>query len=265
MNLLLILFIIFYSMSSVDQVKYVALSESLSNVLGKGSVIGKGATIFDGQSGILSGGTPKQPSDKTQSTGSNGKQSKDETVDSTGKSSSDTKSSADEVIKKAEVEAQAREQIQMEALEKNISQIISNLHLEDDMDMIIQENGIVISFSNHLFFDSGKTVLKKGMKEGLSKIAVEINKIDNDILIKGYTDNVPVKNSVYASNWQLSSIRAANVVQYLIENGKVDGKRLSAMGCGENNPVASNKTEAGRSKNRRIEISILFKYKKISN
>ncbi|WP_312496414.1 OmpA/MotB family protein, partial [Anaerosporobacter sp.] len=95
------------------------------------------------------------------------------------------------------------------------------------------------------------------MKRALDIIAVKLNEIDNDILVKGFTDNIPIKDSVFSSNWQLSAFRVANVVQYLVENTQVDGTRLMAVGCGENDPIASNDTVKGRNKNRRIEMIIV--------
>lgn len=97
------------------------------------------------------------------------------------------------------------------------------------------------------------------MKRALDIIATKLNEIDNDILVKGYTDNVQIKDGTFSSNWQLSAVRAANVVEYLIENDKVDSTRLMAVGCGENDPIASNDTVEGRNKNRRIEMIILSK------
>jgi chemotaxis protein MotB len=248
-TLLMTFFVILYAFSSVDQQKYEELSVSFNKALGNGSIIGKGASIKDGQNGVLEGGSPAdEPGNQTS------EDSTEDTKDTTEETSEQSK----------EQKAEAAEQSQIRTIEKEINNIISRFNLEDDMDIIIQENGLVISFSNNLFFDSGKTNLKKEMKAGLDQIAVEINKIDNEIQVKGYTDNVPVKNSIYSSNWQLSAVRAANVVQYLIEEGNVKGTRLTAVGCGENDPVATNSTEKGRSKNRRIEMIILFKYKNTS-
>ncbi|MDI3412396.1 OmpA family protein [Bacillus sonorensis] len=78
-----------------------------------------------------------------------------------------------------------------------------------------------------------------------------------NIVISGHTDNVPIRNSQFKSNWHLSVMRAVNFMGLLIENPKLDAKVFSAKGYGEYKPIASNKTEEGRRKNRRVEILIL--------
>lgn len=97
------------------------------------------------------------------------------------------------------------------------------------------------------------------MKKGLSQIARLLNKVNNPIVIEGYTDNIPIsKSNTYSSNWQLSAARAANVAEYLSEVENVDGTRISAIGFGEYRPTASNATVEGRNKNRRVDITVLY-------
>jgi chemotaxis protein MotB len=225
-TLLMILFILLYAISNVSEEKYAVLSQSLGDSLGKGS-----SPISVGNGSILQNGGPISDTQDASGTDAEG------TSDQTGT---------------------AAQQEEMEALKSSLSGIISKYDLLDDVGIVIHESELIITFSNKLFFDSGKAVLKESMKEGLDQIAIEINKIDNLIVIKGFTDNIPVNRGLFTSNWQLSAIRAANVVQYLIDEGKVDGERLTAVGCGEYQPIASNDTEEGRSQNRRIEFIILY-------
>jgi len=77
------------------------------------------------------------------------------------------------------------------------------------------------------------------------------------ITVEGHTDNMPISNSTFASNWELSGGRASNVVKYLVENQNIDPRRLSAAGYSEYHPVAKNDTDSGRAKNRRVDIVIL--------
>lgn len=82
---------------------------------------------------------------------------------------------------------------------------------------------------------------------------------NTDILVNGYTDNIPPqKDSAYKDNWQLSTARALSVVKELMSNG-VQGNRLGAVGYGQYRPIASNNTEDGRKKNRRVTISFMTK------
>ena len=104
------------------------------------------------------------------------------------------------------------------------------------------------------------------MKLKLVSLSTVLNKIDNYIRVEGHTDNVPIRNEYFSSNWQLSSTRASNVVEYLINNGRISPDRLSAVAYGEYRPVADNSTDQGRSKNRRVDILILNnKYDNIEN
>lgn len=126
----------------------------------------------------------------------------------------------------------------------------------------IQERGLVITLTNAIYFDSGKSDVRPEMKGTLDKIAASLKSINNSIRVEGHTDNVPYKGS---SNWNLSSDRAANVVQYLVEADQFPPTRISPGGYGETRPVASNDTEEGRSKNRRIEIVIINSNAKASS
>ncbi len=81
--------------------------------------------------------------------------------------------------------------------------------------------------------------------------------MDNYIRIEGHTDNVIISNELYHSNWQLSSIRASNVAEFLVSDGNINPNRVSAVGYGEYRPLQSNDSEDGRAQNRRVDIVIL--------
>lgn len=83
---------------------------------------------------------------------------------------------------------------------------------------------------------------------------------DYDIIVSGHTDNVPISNSQYESNWNLSSDRALNFMKILLLNNKLDPRKFSAIGYGQYRPVASNSNNLGRAENRRVEVSIIRKY-----
>ena len=235
LTLLFVLFVVLFAMSNLDAKKIAAVSGSLNAALGNGS--GTAYSILDGGVGLLEGGVPVETQAATEAP---------------------TNSSTNPSTQSSEQKA---EQSQIKGVKENIDKIISTINVGGDIGINIKESGLVITFPSGTFFDSGKAVLKDNMKEALKKIAIELNTIDNTIVVNGYTDNVTINNSIYASNWQLSAARAANVVQYLDENCQVDRSRLIPAGLGENNPVASNDTLDGKSKNRRVEIQILYSYK----
>jgi len=121
--------------------------------------------------------------------------------------------------------------------------------------------GLVITFISEIFFDSGKAEIRLDGKPSLSKVAEVLNKevIDSNIAIEGHTDNDPIKHSGWATNWELSSARALAVLHYLVDDGKLNPKRVSANGYGEYHPVAANDSHENKQKNRRVEIVILPK------
>lgn len=123
------------------------------------------------------------------------------------------------------------------------------------------ERGLVITFVSEIFFDSGKAEIRADGKPALAKVAQVLNKevVDSNVAIEGHTDNDPIKHSTWQSNWELSSGRALAVVHYLIDDCKVNPKRLSANGYGQYHPVAPNDTLQNKQKNRRVEIVILPK------
>ena len=104
-----------------------------------------------------------------------------------------------------------------------------------------------------VLFVSGKADLAPGAHAMLDEIARISHESSLFVTIEGHTDNTPINTTEYSSNWELSTIRAINVLRYLQRQG-ISADRLSAVGYGEQKPVAANDTEAGRQKNRRIEI-----------
>lgn len=118
---------------------------------------------------------------------------------------------------------------------------------------------IKISLSNPILFDSGSAELKSAASDALKEIANLILTMENPIIVEGHTDNVPISSAKYRSNFELSASRAFSVINYFINSGKISPERFSTFGYGEYKPVASNDTDDGRAKNRRIEINIIRK------
>lgn len=124
------------------------------------------------------------------------------------------------------------------------------------------EGRLTLSMVESILFDSGKAEVKKDGLEALKKVAEVLKSTtDQEILIAGYTDNVPIKSRLaqkYPSNWELSAARAISVVKILVADG-VDPALLSATGFSEYRPVADNDTPEGRAQNRRMEIVLMPK------
>jgi len=119
---------------------------------------------------------------------------------------------------------------------------------------------LTVEVAEQLFFDSGRAALKDSGKAVLKKVADALKSYeDKAIRVVGHTDNVPISKAyqkVFPSNWELSSARATTVVRFLQEAG-IEPERLVATGRAEYAPVAPNDSEAGRQKNRRIEITLV--------
>jgi chemotaxis protein MotB len=142
-------------------------------------------------------------------------------------------------------------------IKEKVDELLKNSDLKGSVSTSIKEKGLVISFTDSVFFNSGEASIKNDWQSKLISISKILNEIDNYIRVEGNTDNIPINNSSFHSNWQLSSARAVNVVEFLISQGNINSNRLSAIGYGEYRPIKSNDTEEGRSSNRRVDIVIL--------
>ncbi len=124
------------------------------------------------------------------------------------------------------------------------------------------KNIVKVGMEESVFFNSGSSKLKESGKELLKKLVGNIKTMpDTVVRVVGHTDNVPIKpklQTVIATNWEFSALRATRIVRYLQEAG-ISSKSLVAVGRGDNDPIASNDTDLGRKQNRRIEIGIVDK------
>jgi chemotaxis protein MotB len=123
------------------------------------------------------------------------------------------------------------------------------------------KNRLTMTMVDKIIFPSGSAEISKKGKEVLDKVTAILKEIkDKRIQVEGHTDNVPIVSDLkkrFPTNWELSTARATEVVRYLQETGGLDPKMLSATGYSEYQPVASNDTDEGKHKNRRIEIVLL--------
>ena len=119
-------------------------------------------------------------------------------------------------------------------------------------------DGLRVNVSQDILFDSGSAALDKSGTAVLDKVATELKKSSHQILVIGHSDNKPIRPTLakqYPSNWELAGARAASVVRLFAHVG-LPSKRMLAVSVADSQPVASNKTEEGRAKNRRIEIRL---------
>jgi len=153
-----------------------------------------------------------------------------------------------------------------DSMAKGYNQLVGSLQNEvnqGNLKIRRYKNMLKVDAADNLFFKSGQTKIRPAGKKVLLSIAETINAHPSKVVrIGGHTDNIPpgkkVRN-VYETNWELSAIRATNVVRFLQEKGGVSPERMAAVGHGEFMPIAENNSSANRAKNRRIEISLIEK------
>ena len=140
-------------------------------------------------------------------------------------------------------------------LKKKISKAL--IGLEGDGLTIVQKNGkVYISLEEQLLFASGKYEINNTGVIALNKLATVLSFQDDlDIIVEGHTDSIPLSGKgLVKDNWDLSVMRATNVVKVLIKNPKLNPAQFTAAGKSEFTPISTNKTSVGRSSNRRIEL-----------
>lgn len=119
--------------------------------------------------------------------------------------------------------------------------------------------GIKFVIRASILFDPGSSQLRTDSYRILNELGAYLKTLNSDIVISGHTDNVPVNNKNYQSNWELSCDRAVKVLRYLTDSCAVNPKRFMAIGYGEYRPVADNGTAEGREQNDRVEILVAQK------
>lgn len=216
-TLLLIFFILMYTMAKLDVDKYDAVKDSLAGALKSGT-----QHIKPGNPGIMDKYTP--PSEASLGSGS--------------------------------------EQVIMDELAIKITELVKKYNLQDYIKVSQEEIGLDIEIRNELhnivLFNSGSAELTPPATDIISKIGDLLHELpENHIRVEGHTDNLPINNRDFKSNWELSTARSTNVVKSLINSSGINPVKLSAVGYGEYRPVADNSIEDGRAKNRRVNIIII--------
>lgn len=146
------------------------------------------------------------------------------------------------------------------ALAVNLKGVLKDGIEDDDVEVKVDKTVVFINISDKMLFQSGSSSITSKADGVLANIARIIqSRPDLEVMVEGYTDNVPMRSSCVTDNWDLSVKRATSVVRTLQVNHGIDPNRLIAAGRGEYNALASNDTAEGRSTNRRTRIIILPK------
>jgi len=260
-TLLFAFFVVMYSVSSVNEGKYKILSESLEDVFKTSSKILVPIPLGDKNSKVIKSmdsfivmpvpgdyasdleyefGIEGLKEDVAQGNGT-GKEVLD--GEGYGKGTGSPKLSEEEEIK------------QLKRLKSDLKKTFSKLIGDGTLSVKGNNDFIEIEIKNSILFKSGSADANKDARFLIRKIGNMLEQTNNPVQVEGFTDNVPIKNDKFPSNWELSSARAATIVRMIAVSG-VDPKRLAAVGFGEFQPIADNTTVEGRKQNRRVALII---------
>jgi chemotaxis protein MotB len=249
-TLLMALFMVLFSISSVNVSKYVVLQQSLKAAF-SGSILSGGKAILQAGSTSTANRTPAQndvPSIVPLTP----------TISKSSQSSSTSSLQATTAqIQQAlqNVTAAEQEQSDFQRLKQELDAYARAHGFADQVRTDIERRGLVVNvLTDKLLFASGQATLKPAGLPLLNEIAALLN-IDqtHPIVVEGHTDNVPISTAQFPSNWELSTARATTVVRYLIGRS-VNRYRLAAAGYADLHPVGTNATVTGRALNRRVAI-----------
>ncbi len=272
MNLLLCFFVLLFASSNIDEEKVqriiASFNDSSFSVLESGAV-----SLVDGQ--IVSGGVTQLPGIESvleyigvssevkgnnqdlSATGSDdGKEDSSDQPDSVEPNTEETLA---EQISQSELKEQLEEEGEKQSarMYDEISELTESYKIEDNVTMDYNAQYVSLDLNGALLFEQGSADIREDAQKFMKKITSIIQKYQTSIIeIEGHTDNVPIRNSNFQSNRYLSTARATKVYEYIVDNTTFPDENLKVAGYGESRPVASNDSEEGRAKNRRVTIKI---------
>jgi chemotaxis protein MotB len=226
-TLLMVLFIVLYSMGQTDLAKYEKLRASLSSAFGGGA-----PSPLEGGAGVLHGGTSPIPMPGLAVQAQQALQAQ-----------------------QAAAAAQAAEEAALEETKAEIGHELEAAGLGGGVGLSVERRGLVVSIaSDKVLFEAGQAALRPEGREVIARVAGTLVGLPNRLHVEGHTDDVPISGQ-FASNWELSTARATTVLQELVRAG-VTQSRLSATGFADQQPIASNGSPDGRARNRRVAILV---------
>jgi chemotaxis protein MotB len=230
-TLLMVLFIVLYSISQVDLAKFEKLKSGFNGAEA-------GAGILEGSENPLEGGNGPLDAIAPQ-----------------------LEKEAAEALH-AQQEQQAafdKEHAQLEKTRDQIVQDLATVGMQDSVNFRFEARGLVVTVvTDRVLFDIGADVLRPEGREVLDHLAGSLGRLPNPVSVEGHTDNTPINGGGrFPTNWELSTARATSVLRYLVEAHHLPAPRLSAAGYADQRPIAENASAEGRTANRRVEIVVL--------
>ncbi|HVT76406.1 MAG TPA: flagellar motor protein MotB, partial [Acidimicrobiales bacterium] len=227
-TLLMAFFVMMYGLSILDLKKFDQFKAGVAKQLGK-------SPIMDGGQGILISGTGVADS-SAPAIGSGNRNGADDAAQTQG-----------DVPKQ-----------DLPTLANNLQQSLAAAGLASTAEVTTDPRGLVIYVANRTLFKSGSAYLEWDGRKVLDQLAIALSKIDNQVIIEGHTDNVPIRpGGEYPSNWELSTARATQVLRWMVEARGLPSVRFSAAGYADTRPRVPNDTPDHRATNRRVEIVVV--------
>lgn len=258
-TLLMALFMVLFSISSVNISKYRTLQKALKDAF-SGQILPGGRALENTGASEKSNRTPETTA--TTAVMPFGLESASTTNASQPHSASEQPSASEmgslkalETLPGARQAAAQQEQASFQRIQHEVESYVASHGLKSSVATTVEPRGLVIRMlTDKLLFASGQATLAPGSYSLLEEIAglLEVDRT-NPISIEGNTDSVPIHTSLFPSNWELSTTRADTIVRFMVAQG-VAASRLSAIGYAAERPLASNATAGGRARNRRVEI-----------
>ncbi|ADC63820.1 flagellar motor protein MotD [Allochromatium vinosum] len=252
-TLLMAFFVVMYAVSVVDAGKYSVLSESLIEAFGTSAPIDPiqiGDPILE--SNPVSDDVRRSLAPVEVIAGSPAI----ETTEPDLEPFSPTDVALAALIGSASEEERGRILGEIREMSTELEEAMGSLIEAGNIEIKRQPYWIEVAINSNLLFSSGSATLEPAARPVLARVARLLGRRDVRIHVEGHTDNLPINNTIYPSNWELSSGRAATVVNLFAQNG-IDPERMVAIGYGQFQPTDSNATEAGRARNRRVAVIVL--------
>jgi chemotaxis protein MotB len=161
------------------------------------------------------------------------------------------------IVMGEDVLAPAQVQQDLDRLRRELTQTLSDQVATHTVSIRMGRDGLVISLREAGFFDSGSAAPKPATLPTLRQVAAKLGDTPYDLRIEGHTDNIPIHNAAFDSNWELSTARATSIARLFVTQRLLAPERISAAGYAQYHPVAGNDTAEGRAENRRVDLTVL--------
>jgi chemotaxis protein MotB len=234
-TLLMALFMVLFSISSVNVSKFVTLQRSLQDAF-SGRILPGGRALQESGGSTTSPKVSATPETSTPSVTADGA----------------AKAKADAAAKAAAAKAEEKD---FKALKARVDEYVDKHGLASKVTTLVTRDGLVIRLlTDKLLFASGSATVQPGGRGLLEKVGSLLRaENQHEIRVRGFTDPVPIHTAAFPSNWELSAGRAASVVRTFAQSG-VAPERMEAAGRAALDPLSSNATALGRARNRRVEV-----------